>query len=135
MKKLAIIGSRSLEDEVEPLVLDWIQKNLNLAEISTFVSGGASGADTFAERLAKQLNKEMIVFLPEYKKYSRKATMIRNEEIAKTADFCLALVDKPLKTSTGTNETVNKFKRLKKPVTVIRFKARDWYLDEVKELL
>ncbi|MBT9547121.1 MAG: hypothetical protein IV090_17145 [Candidatus Sericytochromatia bacterium] len=133
MKKLAIIGSRSLEDEIEPLVLEWIQKNLDLSEISMFVSGGASGADTLAERLAKHLNKEMIVFLPDYKKF-KNATMIRNEEIAKTADFCLALVDRPLETSKGTYECVKKFKRLKKPVTVIRFKARDWYLDEVKEL-
>lgn len=134
MKKLGIIGSRTLDPKLEHQVLEWLNTHLELEQISGFVSGGAEGADTLTERLAEQLSKEIIVFPPDYTRYKKNAEVIRNGDIAQTADFCLALVNQPLKTSRGTYDCVKKFKKLKKPVTVLRFAAKEWFLAEVQEL-
>lgn len=133
MQKVGIIGSRTLPLEAESGVLEWIKTHLDLAAITTIVSGGSSGADTLAEKLAERLGKEMVVFRPDYERYKRKAGVIRNAEIANTADFCLALVDKPLEASRGTDDCVKKFRKLKKPVRVLRFQAGQWHLEPVQE--
>ncbi len=120
MQRIAIIGSRSIipSEHIE-VVSAWLRENLDLSSITSIVSGGAEGADTLAENLAEILGKEMIVFAPQYKQYGNKATFVRNEQIAESAEGCLAVVDKPLKMSKGTFNCTKKFKKLGKPIWVL----------------
>lgn len=119
MEKLAIIGSRTFALGAEALVLEWLKQHLKVDKFTTIVSGGAPGADTLAEKLAERLNKKIVIFHADFKRYKKRAGVIRNGDIARTADFCLALVDKPLKESLGTYDCVKKFTKLKKPVIVL----------------
>ncbi len=83
--KVAVIGSRSIR------VKD-LKKYLpeNTTEI---VSGGAKGVDTCAREYA--FNNKLILteFLPEYKKYGKKAPLIRNNLIVDYSDKVIAFWD------------------------------------------
>nr|DAY41537.1 MAG TPA: Protein of unknown function (DUF2493) [Caudoviricetes sp.] len=89
--KLAIIGSRSFTDTE----LAWnTYKNLPfLDQITHIVSGGAKGADSIAELLAKWSGKEMIVHYPDWDKYGKQAGFIRNRLIINDSDCVLAFWD------------------------------------------
>ena len=80
--RLAIIGSRTCPPvdiaSYHPFVPD------------TIVSGGAKGADTYAKEYAIKNNIPIIEFLPDYRKYGRKAPLIRNMQIVDNCDFLLA---------------------------------------------
>lgn len=119
MKKLAIIGSRTLAPCYEEHVLAWLRGYREIGSVTTIVSGGAIGADAMAERIAQKLGKQMQVFAPDYGRYQRQAPAIRNSEIAKAADACLALVDKPLEASKGTYDCVKKFRKQQKPIFIL----------------
>lgn len=76
--KLAVIGSRNcpeidLEDYIKTLP-------------DAIVSGGAKGVDTYAREYALKHNIELIEFLPEYKKYGRRAPLVRNKQIVDACD-------------------------------------------------
>jgi hypothetical protein len=86
--KLAIVGSRTFAD----YFLLW--KTLQgIQDVSLVVSGGAQGADTLAERWAKNNNIPVKVFLPEWDVYGKSAGFIRNELIINEADMVLAFWD------------------------------------------
>lgn len=124
MQKLAIIGSRSLAASYEEHVLAWLQAHVEIDSVTTIVSGGAIGADAMAERIAQRLEKKMLVFAPDYRQFKRQAPVIRNSEIARTADLCLALVDKPLEASKGTYDCVKKFRTHCKPIFILELGSR-----------
>lgn len=68
------------------------------------ISGGAIGIDHIAQEISKILKVEFIEFLPDYKKYGKRAPLIRNLEIVKQADFVFAVWDF---TSRGTANTIS----------------------------
>ena len=83
--KIAVIGSRTL-------------KINNLQEIlpkdtTEIVSGGAKGIDECARNYAISKNIKLTEFLPNYKKYGKKAPLIRNIEIIEYADKVFAFWD------------------------------------------
>ena len=83
--KVAVIGSRSIR-----------VKNLKryLPENTTeIVSGGAKGVDTCAREYAFHNKLILTEFLPEYKKYGRKAPLIRNNLIVDYSDKVIAFWD------------------------------------------
>lgn len=83
------MGSRNIEnaEEVYRIICENIP--INCTEI---VSGGAEGVDKLAERYAKENGIFLKVFLPEYEKYGRNATLIRNTEIVKYSDCVYAFI-------------------------------------------
>lgn len=87
--KVAIIGSRDIPDPeaVYKLICDKVP--INCTEI---VSGGAEGVDKLAERYADEHGIPIKIFYPQYEKYGRNATLLRNTEIVKYADHVLAFV-------------------------------------------
>lgn len=74
-----VIGSRSFSDyEFLKAKLDYVLSNH--AEI-TIVSGGAKGADTLAERYAKERGCNLKVFPAKWETYGRSAGYKRNVEM------------------------------------------------------
>ena len=80
--KLAIIGSRGITE-----------LGGEIPECSTIISGGAKGVDQAAERYAQENNIQMEIHLPEYQRYGRGATHVRNKLIVDSADFVIAVWD------------------------------------------
>lgn len=110
--KLAVIGSRSIHDEeVVFQVLDSLK-----ASISTIVTGGAKGADEFAEKWAELNNIPKIIHLPLWDVFGKSAAMRRNRLIAQDCDECLAFWDG---ISKGTKSTIEMCQKLDKKVRII----------------
>lgn len=73
-----VCGSRSIHD----IYLDRFIKVNSPAEI---ISGGTIGIDKLAEQWAKRNKIEFIAYLPNYKIYGDKASIVRDKEMV---DFC-----------------------------------------------
>lgn len=102
--KFAIIGSRTIT-ELEG----------EIPECSTIISGGAKGVDQAAEQYANENNIPLEVHLPDYQKYGRGATLVRNKLIVDSADFVLAIWDGK---SPGTKSVIDYCKKQGKPYEV-----------------
>ena len=96
--KVAIIGSRNISSsEYERLI------NEVPVGCSEVISGGAAGADQFAEKFAQENGLPISVFLPQYEKSGKSAPLERNIQIVEAADYVLALWDG---TSRGTANAI-----------------------------
>jgi hypothetical protein len=89
MMRVIIAGSRSITQ------YHIVQQYLNTLEstVTTVVCGGAKGVDTLGERWAKENNKEIQYFRPDWDKHGKSAGVIRNEEMAKNADYLVLIWD------------------------------------------
>ena len=108
-KRLAIVGSRSCPPIDIASHLPFIP--------STIVSGGAKGADTYAQEYAVKYDIPLIEFLPDYKNHGRSAPIIRNIQIVENCDFLLAFWDG---TSRGTRFTTDYAEKHGVPYKIIR---------------
>jgi hypothetical protein len=114
--KLAIVGSRNpgiSYSKFEELLL----AEINLGEVTQIVSGGAKGIDTFARLFAGKHHVPLMEFLPEYAAYGKYATLRRNTEIVREANFVVAF---PTADSKGTLHSMNEAKRLGKRLIVVK---------------
>lgn len=108
--KLAILGSRSV---TEFKLMDYILPS----GVDEIVSGGAKGADSIGEKIAKEKGIRLTIFYPDYKKYGRRAPVIRNKLIAEYADQAIILWDGKSK---GAKNSIDLFEAQgKKPFVVI----------------
>ena len=106
--RLAIIGSRSVcECDLEA----YLPKG-----VTEIVSGGARGVDQLAAIYAREHNIPLVEFFPDYAHYGKGGPLKRNQQIAEYAEEALAFWDGK---SRGTAHTMDLFRRLGKPVTVI----------------
>ena len=105
--KIAVIGSRNL-------VVQNLEKYLP-GQTTEIVSGGAKGVDTCAREYAKAKGLKLTEFLPEYKKYGRKAPLKRNLQIINYADEVLAFWDGQ---SRGTKFVIEHCKAQNKPIRI-----------------
>lgn len=77
--KILVAGSRNYYDYAEfSEVMDYTHKKYNITEI---VSGGARGADSLAERYAKENNIPIKVFKADWDTYGKSAGFIRNADM------------------------------------------------------
>ena len=97
--KVAVIGSRECGSLTVDDIINYIPLNC-----SQIISGGAQGVDTLAKKAAEKLNITYTEILPDYKKYGRKAPLVRNEEIVKSSYYVLAFWDMESK---GTASAIN----------------------------
>lgn len=102
--RLGIVGSRTFTSysKFKKLVGSYIEAN---GIPSCIVSGGAKGADSLAERYAKENKIRMQIFLPEWNKYGKKAGLMRNTDIVNNSDVIIAI---PTDSSVGTYDTIRK---------------------------
>ena len=89
---LCICGSIKIKDK------EWIfnridefASTLEKSEKITIIEGNAKGVDFYAGEWAKEHNRELVLFPPDYEKYGKTACSVRNEEMVKLADFVLIL--------------------------------------------
>lgn len=111
---LAIVGYRDFEDWVVfyAHVQSWIEKH---GRPDSIISGGCKGADTMAERFAKQEKIPMVILWPKNED-GRSKFAIRDKEIARQCTHMLAF---PSKRGRGTQLTIQFATELKKHVTVV----------------
>ena len=110
MLKIGIVGTRKPK-----ITFEEFSQIINDYNPTHIVSGGAKGIDTFAENYAKLNNIPFTIFPPEYNKYGRIATFIRNQQIVDASDMIIAF---PTKDSKGTIDTIRRIKRSNKPLKV-----------------
>lgn len=118
-KKVAVVGSREFND------YDALDDALTfyVGPEDTLISGGAIGADSMAQRWAKEHGKTIIIHYPNYLLYGKGATFARNRKIAQDADLILAFYSKDRFQKGGTAHTVGVGKELGKKV--LEFKSRE----------
>lgn len=104
--RLAIVGTRNPSISYSEWV-DTYKSIIDLYNPTCIVSGGAKGIDTYAKLFSQNSKVEYLEFLPNYSKYGRIATFLRNKEIVDNADAVLAFVSP---SSKGTWDTINKAK-------------------------
>lgn len=110
MLRIGIVGTRNPK-----ITFEEFSKIINDYNPTHIVSGGAKGIDTFAENYAKLNNIPFTIFPPEYNKYGRIATFIRNQQIVDASDMIIAF---PTKDSKGTMDTIRRTKRSNKPLKI-----------------
>ena len=113
---LAIIGSRTFQDE------ELLRQSLaSFDDITEIVSGGAKGADAWAEIYAKENQIPLTVFKPNWKKYGQGAGVVRNTDIINYADEVVAFWDGESK---GTKDSIDKAHSLNKKVHIIYYEVK-----------
>ena len=115
---VGVVGSRSFNDY--PLLEKTLNNIIENKEDVTIVSGGASGADSWAEVYSIKHNCQLKVFEAEWDKYGKKAGMIRNKTIVEESDLIVAFWDGQSK---GTANTIQEAKKQNVDVKIVRFRA------------
>lgn len=114
--KLAIVGSRTFNNQhIFDNVMERLEDKYN---ITTIVSGGARGADSMGEAYADRFGLEKLIFPADWKKYGKRAGFLRNVDIIKNCDICVAFWDGE---SHGTKHDIELCKEHHKPCYIINF--------------
>ena len=84
MVKVIIAGSRNFYnyDTVEETVISYFMSHGFPKENIEIISGGARGADSLGEQLAKSYELKLTIFSAQWDTYGKAAGMIRNKEMA-----------------------------------------------------
>jgi hypothetical protein len=111
---VAIVGSRDFKDK------DFVEESIcSLFDIGGFfagiISGGASGVDTIAKKIAEEYGVPFTEYEADWKTYGKSAGPIRNELIVKDCDLLIAFWDG---ISPGTKSSIDIAKRLKKTTVI-----------------
>jgi len=116
--KVAIVGSRSINDQ---MFVEYLFRCFTyiFGKPTKIISGGAIGVDSFAGEYAGINKIELQIFRPNWAKYGRKAGFIRNEDIIKNCDICLAIWDGE---SHGTKHDLGLCEQYKKDLVLFNVK-------------
>lgn len=112
--KLAVIGTTTFKNYNH--LSKKIRENFNVEDdVEEIISGGAPGADTLAEKFAKENNIPFTKFKADWSTYGKFAGQIRNRLIINRADAVIAFWDWK---SRGTKHSIETAKRLEKKVII-----------------
>ena len=115
---VAIIGSRSFDD-YDGFCKFILSKLLPSDMIRCIISGAAKGADSLAERYAKEHGYPIQIYPAEWKLHGPAAGYMRNVDIIKACDVCFAFWDGGSK---GTSHAMLLCEEFGKPCHVYYFK-------------
>jgi len=119
---LGIVGSRIFNDYtlLKTATLNILaEEEISIADVDTFVSGGAKGADFLGLKFATEHKiPKIIIHKPEWEKYGKSAGHIRNVFIVEDSDLIIAFWDGKSK---GTKNTIELCKRREKNLYIINF--------------
>ena len=128
--KIPVVGSREFfKDKIHEFI---DSKNQNLVtEIiaetfqdgTIFISGGANGVDSWAEKIINEINLGLthttpipkIILKPDWDKYGKRAGAIRNQKIVDEADKIIAFWDGKSK---GSKITIDMAIKANKPLDI-----------------
>ena len=112
--KLAVIGSRSFQDYPR---FQRVMANLK-TPVELIISGGAEGADSLAERYAKEYGTSILIHHPNRARDGTRCYAVRNQKIVDGADALLAFWDG---LSRGTKMTIDKATRAGIKIHIVRY--------------
>lgn len=127
MYRALIVGSRNFDDyELLEEIMDGRLADKSSVEI---VSGGARGADSLAERYAKERGYKLTVFPADWDKYGKSAGYIRNEEMHRyiresSERLCVAFWDGESK---GTAHNFELSKKYNNPIDIVNYNEKTLY--------
>jgi len=87
-----------------------------LSDISWVVSGGAPGADSLAEKWAKENKKMLTIYPADWLNLGKRAGYVRNTDIVKNSDMIIAFWDGKSK---GTKHTIGLAQKMGKECKII----------------
>jgi hypothetical protein len=128
MNKVAIVGSRSFNDSdlldsiMYSLADDYEWDNENV----TILCGGAKGADAEGKQFAERHGIAVDMFPANWDDFGKRAGYIRNMEMAKAAQFVVALWDGESK---GTKHMIDYSERLGNKVYVYNFSTGEVHVN------
>lgn len=113
--RILITGSRKWTDYTTIFnALEKYNHNHTANDPVIVISGNAKGADTLAEKAARNLKYRLELYPADWNKYGKAAGMIRNRQMIQTGiDICLAF---PTKESIGTWGCMREAKKAGIPV-------------------
>ncbi len=117
--KVAIVGSRSLEDRVDEV--NYHLDMLKEANWTTIISGGAKGVDTIARTWAEGEGIDFVLYKPYHlidtkMTYTPRFFFTRNKQIVDNADKVIVFWDG---VSNGTRDVIRYAGKRDKPVHII----------------
>jgi hypothetical protein len=108
-QKIAVSGSRTIDD-YGVVIGVFKDSPFSAKEI---IHGGARGVDSLAEKFANEARIPTRIFLPDWRKFGKRAGVLRNIEIVDSCDALIAIWDGKSK---GTKQAIDYAKRIGKPV-------------------
>jgi hypothetical protein len=119
MRKIAVVGSRSFDDYF--FFYQRLSEYIGDDEV-VLISGGAAGADQFAEIYAHDVGLSILIHFPKWvvdNKYKRNAGFIRNKQIVDDATEMIAFWNGK---SQGTKSSISLAQKKGIPVTIVNIK-------------
>ena len=112
MKRIAVIGGRDYSNYQE--------MNSVLVPLLPFhiISGGADGADSLAQRFAKEHGCIITIFYPDWEQYGKSAGFVRNKFIVSAAQEIVAFHDG---VSKGTLHSITLANNAGLPVRIVNY--------------
>lgn len=112
--KVLVCGSRNIDS------FSLVQKAIVESgfEVTEIISGGAKGVDALAEQYARTYEIPTQIFKPDWKKFGKKAGILRNAEMVKIADAVIAIWDGQSK---GTKSSIDFTKKAAKPLFIYQY--------------
>ena len=114
--KIVIAGCRNYNnyDEAKEYI-DFCIREIKKNNTIVILSGGCRGADAIGERYAIENGYEIRKFVADWDKYGKAAGPIRNEQMAKDADYIICFWDYK---SRGTKSMIENAKKYSKPYKI-----------------
>lgn len=115
--KLAVVGSRNFNNyDLLVRCIEYVKTPFD--DCFEIISGGADGADKLAKKYAENWRLQYTEFPADWDKLGKSAGFVRNQQIVDACDVVMAFWDGKSK---GTQDTINKAKKAKKPTFIVYF--------------
>ena len=122
--KVALVGSRNINDMdfVERQFFRVLRKEKVDVHDVVIVSGGATGVDTLAQKIARKYGLTIVIHYPQWWRFGKAAGPMRNTKIVKDADVVLAI---RWGASKGTDDLIRKAHTVGKKVYEIPYEPKE----------
>ena len=116
VKRVVVAGCRNYNNYTEAEeFIDMCLSRIRKENEIIIISGGAKGADALGELYAQENGFRIERYIAQWEKYGKRAGPIRNEEMAKNADYVICFWDGK---SRGTKSMIECAKNQGKPCKI-----------------